>query len=135
MRPRGRRAPSFRLTAACSAPAPGRIFPWTRQGCRVYPWDTTQTYNGRHVVLVRAKDIAGNEEHTAQVVVNVRNPFKIRHEPVPAGLFLAGTRPWGAHGGALGGGLFRSAPACPPRAWRDHGQDHEGEGRTPLPGG
>jgi len=51
--------------------------PLDPRGDWIYPWDTTQTYNGRHVVLVRALDLAGNEEHTAQVVVNVRNPFKI----------------------------------------------------------
>src|SRR5271157_728226 len=59
--------------------------PLEPSGAWVYPWDTTQTYNGRHVILVRARDIAGNEEHTAQVVVNVRNPFKIvmnRFQPV-----------------------------------------------------
>jgi hypothetical protein len=38
-----------------------------------YPWDTTSLPNGTYTLLVRSRDVAGNEEHTAQVTVTVTN--------------------------------------------------------------
>jgi glutamine cyclotransferase len=42
-----------------------------------FVWDTTSVANGTYTVFVRATDLAGNQEHTAQVTVIVSNqaPF------------------------------------------------------------
>ena len=39
-----------------------------------FVWDTTGVANGTYTVFVRATDLAGNQEHTAQVTVIVSNP-------------------------------------------------------------
>lgn len=38
-----------------------------------YTWDTSAVPNGTYTILVRASDVAGNEEHTASVAVTVEN--------------------------------------------------------------
>lgn len=38
-----------------------------------YNWDTTQVNNGTYAILVRARDIAGNQENTARVTIVVSN--------------------------------------------------------------
>jgi len=38
-----------------------------------YTWDTTQASNGKHTILVRAADLAGNLEQTARITVLVAN--------------------------------------------------------------
>jgi hypothetical protein len=38
-----------------------------------YTWDTAHISNGAHTILVRAVDIAGNQEHTAQITIVVSN--------------------------------------------------------------
>lgn len=45
-----------------------------------YNWDTTKASDGTHVVLVRAYDLAGNQEHTARITVVVAN------KPVDVGI-------------------------------------------------
>lgn len=39
-----------------------------------FPWDTTTVPNGTYTILVRAMDLAGNQENTARVTVVVSNP-------------------------------------------------------------
>jgi hypothetical protein len=49
---------------------------WIRVGSDpdwAYTWDTTRTGDGPYMVLARAVDVAGNEEHTAELIINVDN--------------------------------------------------------------
>jgi hypothetical protein len=38
-----------------------------------YTWDTAHISNGAHTILVRAVDVAGNQEHTAKITIVVSN--------------------------------------------------------------
>ena len=49
-------------------------FPLTlTAGSWSYTWDTSDVPNGKYTILVRAADVAGNQEHTAQVTLVVSN--------------------------------------------------------------
>jgi hypothetical protein len=49
---------------------------WIRAGSGPdwsYKWDTTTVPDGQYMILARATDVAGNEEHTAMLVIGVDN--------------------------------------------------------------
>jgi len=49
---------------------------WQRIGSKgqwSYLWDTTKVQNGTYMIEARADDVAGNQEHTASVILNVDN--------------------------------------------------------------
>jgi hypothetical protein len=78
---------------ATSGPAEAKIsldggttwlpLPLGTTGSWSYTWDTAHFSNGAHTILVRATDIAGNQEHTAQITIIVTNePPSVRITPL-----------------------------------------------------
>jgi hypothetical protein len=68
-----------------------------------YLWDTTQVHNGTYMIEARADDVAGNQEHTASVILNVDNtPPQVTLSPD----WLAGT-PGTAKGTDIGSWIAR----------------------------
>jgi hypothetical protein len=79
---------------------------WNRIGSNSqwsYLWDTTQVHNGTYLIEARADDVAGNQEHTASVILNVDNtPPQVSLAPD----WLAGT-PGNAKGNDIGSWIAR----------------------------